>query len=325
VVTKDYLYTIFENSEYLINIPMLKAHKHAGITAFAKNHFGSHTRDDASHLHGGLVAPDGVNPTRQGYGLYRVQVDLLGHSLLGAKNLIYLMDALWATDYELDPPVKWNMAPFNGNWMSSLFLSLDPVAIESVGFDFLRAEFTPSRGLNTYVQMNGTDDYLHQAADPTTWPTGIVYDPDSTGTPIASLGTHEHWNNAVDKCYSRDLKIGNGIELIKLPQSTNAVDRTPAIVSSFQLDQNYPNPFNPVSEIGFRLPASGQAGIAKGSYVTLRVFDVLGHEVATLLNERKTAGTYTVQFNGTGLASGVYFYRLTADNFVQTRKMILAK
>jgi len=317
VVTKDYLYTVFETSEYMINIPMLKSHKHAGITAFAKNHFGSQTRDAASHLHGGLVSPDGVNPTRGGYGLYRVQVDLMGHSLLGAKNLLYLMDALWATDYELDPPVKWNMPPFNGNWMSSIFISLDPVAIESVGYDFLRAEFTPSRGLHTYAQMSGTDDYLHQAADSTSWPSGIVYDPDSTATPIASLGTHEHWDNAVDKRYSRDLGAGNGIELIRLPQTANAVDGSPVIAGTYQLDQNYPNPFNPISEIGLR--------IAEGSHVTLRVFDLLGHEVVTLMNERKAAGTYRVQFNGTGLASGVYFYRLTADNFVQTRKMILAK
>jgi hypothetical protein len=315
VVTSDYLYTVLDSSEYLINIPMLKAHKYAGITAFAKNHFGSQTRIDASHLHNGLVAPDG-NP-RPGYGLYRVQVDLMGHSLLGAKNLLHLMDALWATDYELDPPVKWNMAPFNGNWMSSLFFSLDPVAIESVGYDFLRAEFTPSRGLYTYVQMNGVDDYLHQAADSTTWPVGIKYDPDSTGTPLASLGTHEHWNNAVDKRYSRDLGTGSGIELIRVPQTANAVERTPAIANSFRLEQNYPNPFNSSTVVGMRVSGLGM--------VTLKVYDVLGREVATLVDARMAPGSYTMQFNANGLASGLYLYRLTANNFAQTRKMILAK
>jgi hypothetical protein len=212
-VTDDYLYAVFDQAEYLLNVPMLKGHKRAGATMFAKNHFGSHTRSSATHLHGGLVAPD-ESPTRPGYGLYRVQVDMLGHQLLGRKNLIYLMDALWATDYELDVPLKWMMAPFNNDWMSSVFASFDPLAIESVGYDFLRTEFTAERGAGTYVQMNGTDDYLHQAADSTAWPAGISYDPENDGTVLGSLGTHEHWNDGLRKQYSRNLGTGNGIELV---------------------------------------------------------------------------------------------------------------
>ena len=65
------------------------------------------------------------------------------------------------------------MAPFNNSWSSSVFASLDNVAIESVGYDFLRSEFTVARGAGTYVQMDGVDDYLHQAADSTNWPAGI--------------------------------------------------------------------------------------------------------------------------------------------------------
>ena len=314
-VLKDNLYSVFENAEYLINIPMLKAHKHAGITAFAKNHFGSHTRVDASHLHNGLVAPDGVNPTRQGYGLYRVQLDLMGHSLLGAKNLLYLMDALWATDFELDPPVKWNMAPFSGNWMSSLFLSFDPVAIESVGFDFLRAEFTVARGLYTYVQMNGTDDYLHQAADSTSWPAGIRYDPDSSGTPIASLGAHEHWDNAMDMRYSRNLGTGNGIELLSLRQTTS-VGSTP-LARAFRLDPNYPNPFNPSTIIRYE--------ISGAHHVSMKVYDILGRAVATLVEGRQSAGVYTVKFDGSGFASGLYVCRLVVGDVAQSRTMLLLK
>jgi hypothetical protein len=144
-----------------------------------------------------------------------VQVDLLGHELLGKKNLFYLMDALWATDYELNQPLKWMMAPFNNDWMSSVFVSLDPIAIESVGYDFLRTEFTPARGAGTYVQMSGTDDYLHQAADTTQWAPGIRYDPENDGTVLGSLGVHEHWNDGIHKQYTRNLGIGNGIELLK--------------------------------------------------------------------------------------------------------------
>lgn len=222
-VTQDSLYGIFETAEYLINLPMLKGHRRAGVTMFAKNHFGSHTRGDASHLHNGLVAPtEIVVGSRAGYGLYRVQVDIMGHSLLGRKNLLYLMDALWATDYELDVPLRWQMAPFANSYMASIFASLDPVAIESVGYDFLRAEFTASRipAAGTYVQMDGVDDYLHQAADRSNWPTGLAYDPDGTGVSLPSLGTHEHWNNATDRRYSRNLAAtGRGIELVQVDQA----------------------------------------------------------------------------------------------------------
>jgi sugar lactone lactonase YvrE len=235
-VYQDNLYTIFRDAEYMINIPMLKGHKRAGVTMFAKNHFGSQTRGDASHLHNGLVAPTEMpNVSRGGYGLYRVQVDIMGHSLLGKKNLFYLLDALWATDYELDVPIKWQMAPFANTYMASVFASLDPVAIESVGYDFLRSEFTADRvpAAGTYVQMTGVDDYLHQAADAANWPSGVAYDPDNTGVPITSLGTHEHWNNASARQYSRNLgPAGTGIELIQADHTIRTqavVDQTVAL------------------------------------------------------------------------------------------------
>jgi hypothetical protein len=161
------------------------------------------------------VNPTEKNPTREGYGLYRVQVDLMGHKWLGDKNLFYLMDALYAGPESVDPPTKWKMAPFNNDWTSSLFLSQDPVAIESVGYDFLRSEYTQDTPYS-WVQMQGVDDYLHQAADRAAWPPGIVYDPENDGTPIGSLGVHEHWNNAQDKKYSRNLGTGTGIELVRV-------------------------------------------------------------------------------------------------------------
>jgi hypothetical protein len=211
----DTLCTMFESADYLINIPLMKGHKRAGVSMFAKNHFGSQGRATAYHLHDGLVNPTEKNPTREGYGLYRVQVDLMGHKWLGDKNLFYLMDALYAGPESVDPPTKWKMAPFNNDWTSSLFLSQDPVAIESVGYDFLRSEYTQDTPYS-WVQMQGVDDYLHQAADRAAWPPGIVYDPENDGTPIGSLGVHEHWNNAQDKKYSRNLGTGTGIELVRV-------------------------------------------------------------------------------------------------------------
>lgn len=323
-VYNDFFYTIYEEAEYLINLPMLKGHKRAGITMFAKNHFGSHTRGDASHLHNGLVdpqeTPNKLGVSRTEYGMYRVQVDLMGHKLLGRKSLVYLLDALWAADQEISYPKKFTMPPFNTDWMSSVFASLDPVAIESVGYDFLRSEFTASRnigdGAGTYPQKPAADDYLHQAADTTLWAAGIKYDPDNTGLHLQSLGTHEHWNNLTDKQYSRDLGVNTGIELVKLLNNTD-VAREAVLASSYTLSQNYPNPFNHSTKISYSVPAI--------SRVTVKVYDITGREVATLEDGDRAAGTYMVSFDASQLASGVYFYKLTANEFTSTKSFTFLK
>jgi hypothetical protein len=89
------------------------------------------------------------------------------------------------------------------------------------------------------------------------------------------------------------------------------------IPTIFELAQNYPNPFNPSTTIKYQLPIS--------SKVTLKMYDVLGNEVITLLNEEKEAGAYEVIFNASNYSSGIYFYRLQAGSFVETKKMILLK
>jgi photosystem II stability/assembly factor-like uncharacterized protein len=87
--------------------------------------------------------------------------------------------------------------------------------------------------------------------------------------------------------------------------------------TSIFLYQNYPNPFNPTTVITYQLTVS--------SYITLKIYDILGREVATLVNEEKKAGSYAVNFNANRLASGIYFYQLTTDNFVVTKKMVLIR
>jgi hypothetical protein len=86
---------------------------------------------------------------------------------------------------------------------------------------------------------------------------------------------------------------------------------------TFALHQNYPNPFNPSTTIQFT--------IVNRQLTIVKVYDVMGREVATLVNEVKEPGTYTVQFSGSGLASGVYFYRLSAGQYVECRKMVVMK
>ena len=94
--------------------------------------------------------------------------------------------------------------------------------------------------------------------------------------------------------------------------------------TSYKLEQNYPNPFNPTTTIGFGIPASLNPSKG-GTMVTLKVYDVLGNEISTLVNEEKEAGYHSIDFNGSDLPSGVYFYKLTAGNFINTKKMILLR
>jgi hypothetical protein len=218
-VVEDKIYQQMYDADYMINIAALKGHIRAGITLFAKTHFGSHTRDGASHLHRGLVSPgDNGEGENQGYGKYRVLVDIMGHEHLGGKTTLFILDGLWGGDkHELYRPRKWDMAPFNGDYTSSIFASIDPVAISCVGHDFLRTEYSVAKyGEDAYPNFEGTDDHLQQAADSTKWPEDIVYDPENDGTPIKSLGTHEHWNNATDMHYTRNLGTGEGIDLYKM-------------------------------------------------------------------------------------------------------------
>ena len=94
---------------------------------------------------------------------------------------------------------------------------------------------------------------------------------------------------------------------------------------AFSLEQNYPNPFNPTTKIKYTIP-SVTLSLSKGDvYVTLKVYDVLGNEIATLLNEQQQPGTYEVEFNADKLSSGVYYYQIISGSFIDTKKMILLR
>ena len=95
------------------------------------------------------------------------------------------------------------------------------------------------------------------------------------------------------------------------------VERTKEYVNDYRLEQNYPNPFNPTTKIEFNIPKSG--------FVSLKIYNILGNEITTLINEEKSAGGYRVDFDASKLPSGVYFYTLNAGSFSQTRKMLLLK
>ncbi len=116
-----------------------------------------------------------------------------------------------------------------------------------------------------------------------------------------------------EKRYMEDLKLlmttGN--------TDTKEIENTISKPKEFILNQNYPNPFNPVTNIRYSISVS--------SYVTLKVYDIIGKEVKTLVNEYKQNGSYQVTFNGINLPSGVYYFRLKSGQWNQVRKMLLIK
>ena len=137
--------------------------------------------------------------------------------------------------------------------------------------------------------------------------TGFLNDIDPNGTYIIHISDNAAADvgSLVSWCLTIDYDI-----------LTNAGTNT-SIVSDYQLHQNYPNPFNPTTKIRFEIP--------KQNFVSLKIYDISGREVANLINGERTAGAYDIEFDGSYLASGTYFYRLQAGDFVQVKKMVLLK
>jgi hypothetical protein len=195
---------------YLINLPLLKGHGYSGVTLAGKNHYGS----IPAREHGPYLAS---SQTTQ--ALYSPLVDLTGTRQLGDKTILYVSDGLFgnsaAGGYNGRSQCAFTNL-FNGQWSASIFMSFDPVSIDSVCVDFLYAEFGLSLGRADDCYWNpalNCDHYLHEAALANNPPSGTVYRPD--GVRLASLGAHEHWNNPVAKQYSRNLSTnGTGIELV---------------------------------------------------------------------------------------------------------------
>ena len=210
---KDYVPNAYKNASYIINFANLKGHyNQACVTMCGKNHYGTLCRTPNQSGYYDLHSTQVWSVP--GMGHYRPLVDFMGHPEIGGKTVLYLMDGLYpnkhASNWMHDFPYKWMKPPFNNDWASSFFASQDPVAIDSVGFDFLYNEWSYEPN---GPGGDGADDYLHEAASIPNPPSGTTYDPNHDGSLTASLGVHEHWNDANNKQYTRNLGTGNGIEL----------------------------------------------------------------------------------------------------------------
>ena len=216
-IPPDRLPMPFVEADYVINLGVMKGHSAAGVTLCAKNWYGSFCRrpgggrtNDAQHMLLNEYTPES--------GHYRVLVDLMGHEHLGGKTMLFILDGLWGFPWHgsSSRPTQWQNTPFNNDYPSSILMSQDMVAIDSVALDFLRAEFAENMGGGRKAR-GAIDDYLHEAALANDPCSGTIYDPEADGIPLDSLGVHEHWNNPLDKEYSRNLdpNMAGGIELIR--------------------------------------------------------------------------------------------------------------
>jgi hypothetical protein len=145
----------------------------------------------------------------------------------------------------------------------------------------------------------------------------IGYEIDRSTTPLGGITAVRSVSEAVQTFYENNF----GYPIV-------SVEDEPPVVSSFMLEQNYPNPFNPSTKIKFTIPSVIATPLERGKQsqsVTLKVYDVLGNEIATLVNEELSPGEYEVEFNATQLTSGIYFYQLKAGSLVETKKMVLMK
>ena len=217
------------------------------------------------------------------------------------------------------------------HWKDSLFTFVDPFLSEiSVDPDTLPANGT-SQAIITISPKNNSDTLLAS---------GMQVVLSNTGAGLLSSVT-DLGNGTYQATITAPIAVGvdtisanvmTGTDTVSILMKVIIIYLTPVSVNEEQISpdrfilyQNSPNPFNPSTIIKYTIPNVIASETKQSQFVTLKVYDVLGNEVATLVNEVKSPGTYEVEFNATELSSGTYFYKLQSSGFIETKKMILLK
>jgi len=217
------------------------------------------------------------------------------------------------------PPAMFNYRTFRHHWKTNLFR----VSPDTLDFGFVAPGDSAYRAL--VVSNNSADPLLincsanSDSAFSSIGVLPVTIPPNSSiGLTLAFKPSEE--DTYLDLLYIRSVNDTQLVAQSVTLQGTSmvtGVDDGNGEITAFRLDEAYPNPFNAISNFEF--------GIAKWGEVSLRVFDILGREVATIVDEKLNPGTYTRQWDATGFSSGVYFYRMQAGGFVETRKLLLIR
>ena len=295
------------DASYFINIPCLKTHNEGGITLIAKNHQGSFLeKGDPPKSQFAIDMHYSLPKNSPGTGNYRHTVDYMGHKDTGGKGLIYIIDGIWGGENWSGYISKFVSDPFNNDYPNSIFIGQDPVALESVGFDILFEEYAQDNNKEPYpIEMKfEIADYLSQCASSDFWPFDIDYDPEGDGSLLESLGVFEHWNNAVDRQYSRNLETGAGIELIYVDGEQVGIKNK--LSQTLELSVS-PNPFSDYTL--FSIPGESKENSK------LQIFNLKGQLVNELdfshVNQLRWHGE---DFSGNSLENGIYMYSLVENN-----------
>lgn len=237
------------------------------------------------------------------------------------------------------------------NWQEIFFIS-NGASVTSISFadattgvavcggtlDGTGGIFRTTNGGNNWTDLNYTTGSMRNLwsvkflNSSTGFIVGTTYSPDERGVILKTINGGANWHNQnsntntfLTGCYFANENTGYVVgEYGRTLKTTDGggsfVGIDPLnneVPSQIQLNQNYPNPFNPITKISFAIPGN--------SFVNLRIFDMMGREVATLVNEQLQSGNYETEWNAAGIPSGTYFYKLTANNYSETMKMILIK
>ena len=249
------------------------------------------------------------NDTMTQLGQYRPLVDLNGHAGIGGKTVLYMIDGTFGGKNWNSAPSTWTLAPFNGDWPSSLFVSMDQVAIDSVAFDFVKEQWPDQAVMN-----EGVEDYLHEMALANSPTSGTFYDPERDGTRLASQGVHEHWNNATNKQYTRNLGTGSGIELMYInplqPPTPTPVTPTPVTPTPVTPTPVTPTPVTPTPTAS---PPPGSAviyrtdtapildGIVDGIWGSANAYPISKPIVGAAVPASDLSATYRALYDSTNL------------------------
>jgi hypothetical protein len=234
----------------------------------------------------------------------------------------------------------WKTTDAGNSWNEKTL----PFSYYQYSICFLNENTGYTVGVNTIAKTtNGGDNWINQTPNINTYFISVSFINVNTGMVVGGYGTilrttngGMNWLNISRPAYNclSNIQMLNADTVFcagQVQDSTyrslviksytggstginNNLSKTPTIYS---LQQNYPNPFNPSTNIRYDLPKNG--------FVKLVIFDALGREVETLVNEKQTVGTYEAPFNASKYSSGIYFYRLITDNFSETKKMLLIK
>ncbi len=185
------------------------------------------------------------------------------------------------------------------------------VPVELLSFSASVAANVVNLSWSTATELNNHGFEIERNSDLSNWRTIGFRDGNGTTTePQTYSYLDENISTGIYQYRLKQIDFNGDFEYSDIVE----VEIAPSV---FSLSQNYPNPFNPSTAISYQLPAN--------NFATLKVYDVLGNQVASLVNEQKPAGVYEVEFNASEFGSGVYFYRLQAGTFIETKKMVLLR